>query len=113
MTKEKVRKTLKRLSDILETLNSGKRVADTEIDKEALAIVEIIEELIAKEEVTWVKRWMLQLKTGKSDIAILFDMPISRAEYYLLKARLVDKIYNCCIYKGLVPYESILNERID
>ena len=30
-------------------------------------------------------------------------------EYYAAKKAFVDKIYECCIYRGLVDYKDILN----
>lgn len=120
MTKEKIKKTLKRLPVILQELKSLRQKTKIRrrrkgfiIDKEVIIIIETIDEIIENEKVQWVKNLLIKLKLGWSDIRILSDMPISRAEYYLLKNRLIEKIYSCCVYKGLIEYEDILKERID
>lgn len=118
MTKEKIKKTLKKLPEILQELKSGqnkkprRKKRNLVIDEDVLIIVEIIEEIIENEETDWVKKWLRNLSKGLSDTRLLLGMPISRAEYYLIKNRLVDKIYSCCVYKGLVEYKDILKERI-
>lgn len=83
------------------------------IDDDVIAVLKIIEDIIEYENIEWLKKWISELKSDKTDIRLLADMPISRAEYYLLKGKLVDKIYSCCACKGMVMYEDALRERID
>ena len=46
------------------------------------------------------------------DYKIVIQFPIERSKYYQIKERFVNKIYQCCIYRGLVEYQDILDEEI-
>ena len=121
MTKEKIRHVLKRLPYILQMIDEGKteayfyiskRSEKIVIDDEVRAIVEILDEIIRHENSSWLKTIFLKVRKGKKDVYIMIDSPLGRGKYYLVKARLVNKIYDCCIYRGLVSYEDILNDEI-
>ena len=121
LTKEKIKHVLRRLPYVLEMLNEGKteayfyiskRMEKVVIDEEVRAIVEILDEIISREDALWLKKIFLRVRKGNKDIYIMMDSPIGRGKYYLIKAQLVDKIYDCCIYRGFVSYEDILNERM-
>ena len=84
-----------------------------EIDKDVRIIVEILDEIMAQEPPDgWIFQVLQDLKKGKSDVSIIIKSPVSRAKFYLVKENLVNKVYKCCIFKGLVPYEDILHEEI-
>lgn len=118
LTKEKLKEIVKYLPEIIRELNKPnnrcrKRRGMIEIDEDVIAVLKIIEDIIEYENIEWLRKWIIELKSDKTDIRLLADMPISRTEYYLLKGKLVDKIYSCCACKGMVDYEDALRERID
>lgn len=84
-----------------------------EIDEDVKIIVGIINDIIAHEEPeSWLFVILQNIKEGRKDVSIIIKSPVSRAKYYILKEQIVGKIYECCICKGLVSYEEILNEGI-
>lgn len=121
MNKAKIKWTLKRFSYILILLKSGKteatfyiskRKEKIIIDDEVKAIIEIIDEIIEWEKEAWLKDFFVQVRKGNKDIRILIDSPLEKGKYYQTKERFINKIYQCCIYKGWVSYEDIMNENI-
>ena len=50
------------------------------------------------------------IKKGRSDVAIMQNVYWQKNAYYERKDRLIDKIFECCISKGFVRYEEIMNE---
>ena len=78
------------------------------IDEEVKIIVEILQEIIENEEKEWLKRFYQKILKGDSDTSILMSCPIERGKYYQTKKMFFNKIYECCIFKGLVSYEEIL-----
>ncbi len=121
MIREKIKMVIKRYSHILTMIRKGQtearvRVnARTEkiiIDEEVITIVNIINEIVEQEKTAWLKNFYIKLLKGKKDISILLDCPVERGKYYETKKRFFNKIYQCCICKGLVLYEEILNEDI-
>lgn len=91
----------------------GKRKEYVVIDNDTKLVSEIIDQFIEYEQEKWLKSFYMKLKRGCSDIAIISDSPVERTKYYIMKEKFINKIYQCCIYKGIVPYEDIINERID
>lgn len=55
---------------------------------------------------------LTDIKEGWKDYKIVIQFPIERSKYYQIKERFVNKIYQCCIYRGLVEYQDILDEEI-
>ena len=114
MTKEKIRKTIHRLPKILRDMKQNEEGGKKKrIDPEEAVIVEILDDVIRSEKKDWVKDLVENLKREETDIRRIEEVPVSRAKYYLLKNRLVEKIYNCCISKGYVSYEDVLGENIN
>ena len=119
LTKEKIRCVLKRLPYIIQTIDENKTEAffyiakrreRIVIDDETRAVVEIFDEIINSENAVWLKDIFVRVKKGKKDVYIMIDSPLGRGKYYLIKERLINKIDDCCIYRGLVSYADILNE---
>ena len=52
------------------------------------------------------------IKKGRSDVAIMQDVHWQKNAYYERKGRLIDKIFECCIYRRLVEYEEIMGRNI-
>lgn len=82
------------------------------IDDEVLAVLGIMDEIIEFEETEWRKLFFTGIKQGRKDISIMIDSPMERTKYYDAKKEFIDKIYQCCIYKGLVKYEDILKTKV-
>lgn len=106
---------IKRYSHILTAIKKGKSCIYIRkyrewiiIDEEMKIIIETIGEVIENEQTEWIKTFYHQLLDGDSDIRILIDCPVERGKYYQTKKSFFNKIYECCIYKGLVSYEEIL-----
>ncbi|MBR2971054.1 MAG: hypothetical protein IKC48_04600 [Clostridia bacterium] len=118
MTKEKVKRIVKRLSYILEMMRDGKTECVVYISKakekivvddDVLLVIEIMDEIIENEQTEWRKKFFVGIRKGFNDIYIIHNCPMERTKYYAAKKAFVDKIYECCIYRGLVDYKDILN----
>ena len=121
MTKEKVKYVIKRLPYLLEMINNGilekefyisKNKEKIIIDEDVLIVMEIVDEIIRKEDSLWLKKIYIDIKKGRSDIAIISNSPTERTKYYEIKKEFINKIYICCVYRGLVPYEDIFKSNI-
>ena len=121
MTKEKVKYVIKRLPYILKMINQGiieknfyisGNKEKIIIDEEVISIIEIVDEVIDHEKLFWLKKVFVDIKNGKSDVSIILNSPMERTKYYEIKREFINKIYICCVYKGLVPYEDILKSKI-
>ena len=82
------------------------------IDDDVIAILKIMKEIIESESVEWRKSIFIKISKGQSDASIIVNSPIGRTKYYDAKKEFVDKIYQCCIFKGLVDYKDILGTKI-
>ena len=117
MIRKKIKMVIKRYSHILTAINKGQEgyVYSKKarkwiiIDEEVKIIIKIIGEIIENEQTEWIKTFYHKLLGGDSDIRIIIDCPVERGKYYQTKKSFFNKIYQCCIYKGLVSYEEILN----
>jgi len=121
MTKEEVENVIKRYSYIAPCIKkaddrvvfyTGKRRHVVEINDEIKIICEIIEIVYAREKEDWVRIMIKGILRGDSDVKIMNGVPGSRNFYYAKKTAFFEKIYECCIVRGLVTYEEILGEEI-
>lgn len=121
MTKEKVKYIVKRLSYFSKMQAQGVKEADYRIskrkehlvlDEEVLAVIGVMEEIIESEETKWLQDLLKEVRYGRKDVTIQIDSPVARTKYYQTKERFVNKVYECCIYKGYVSYEDILKNDI-
>ncbi|MBE5737874.1 MAG: hypothetical protein E7348_05680 [Clostridiales bacterium] len=121
MTKEKVKYVIKRLPYILEMIRKGisekdfyisKNKEKIIIDEEVFSVIRIVDEIIENEQASWLKRIFIGIKNGKSDVAIILNSPAERTKYYEIKREFINKIYTCCVSKGLVSYEEVLKSKI-
>ena len=117
LTKEKVKYIVKRLSYFSKMQAKGVKEADYRIskrkehlvlDEEVLAVIGVMEEIIESEETKWLQDLLKEVRYGRKDVTIQIDSPVARTKYYQTKERFVNKVYECCIYKGYVSYEDIL-----
>lgn len=90
----------------------SKRKEHFVIDGEVLAVFEIFDDIIESERTPWVKELLKDVRRGRKDISIQIDSPVARTKYYLTKERFINKVYECCIWKQLVPYEEVLKSDI-
>lgn len=120
MTKDKIKKTIKRLPYILKMLRSGTNeiyvyISNEKekivIDDEVITIINIMDEIIENEETKWCKNIFIEIRKGYKDISIMSDSPTGRTKYYEAKKEFIDRIYQCCIYKGMVKYDDILKTK--
>lgn len=121
MTKEKVKYIIKRLAYFSRMMEEGKTEEDCRIgkrkehlvlDEEVRAVIKIIDDIIDSEETIWLKEMFKEVRFGRKDISIQYDSPVERTKYYLTKERFINKVYECCIFKGFVTYEDILKNNI-
>jgi len=121
LTKEKVKYIVKRLSYFSKMQAEGVKEADYRIskrkehlvlDEEVLAVIGVMEEIIESEETKWLQDLLKEVRYGRKDVTIQIDSPVARTKYYQTKERFVNKVYECCIYKGYVSYEDILKNDI-
>ena len=121
MTKEKLKILIKHLYLLLRAIQNekpyvrvyvGKTRQKIFIDKDVLEVLHIVDEIIASEENDWIKNILLKIKNGYSDIHIIAFCPIEKTKYYELKKEFKNKVYQCCIFKQLVPYNDILKTKI-
>ena len=90
----------------------GKRKEHLVLDEEVRAVIKIIDDIIDSEETIWLKEMFKEVRFGRKDISIQYDSPVERTKYYLTKERFINKVYECCIFKGFVTYEDILKNNI-
>ena len=81
------------------------------IDEDVTATLQIMKEIIENEEIDWRKNIFTKISKGYSDASIMVNSPIGRTKYYDAKKEFIDKIYQCCIFKGLVDYKDILGRK--
>lgn len=90
----------------------GKRKQKIVIDATLKIIFAIIEDIAKQEKDIYIKMMIEGIKKGDSDKYIMTHLPMEKNAYYDRKKKFIDKIYQCCICKGLISYEEILNESI-
>lgn len=56
--------------------------------------------------------YFFSIAPRRKGITIIVDSPFEKGKFYLTKERFINKIYECCIYKGYVSYDDIMNEDI-
>ena len=91
----------------------SKRKERIVIDDDVITVIEIMDEIIQREKTDWRRKFFIKIRKGYKDIAIIMDCPMERTKYYIAKKEFIDKIYQCCIYRGLVDYEDIFNTQAE
>lgn len=81
------------------------------IDDDVIATIQIMREIIEYEKIDWRKAIFTKISKGYSDASIMVNSPVGRTKYYDAKKEFIDKIYQCCIFKGLVDYKDILGTK--
>ncbi len=121
MTKERVEEIVKRYPFVIKAIKEGKEAAEFQVSKRNLqikiteedkAICEIFEDIRGRERDSDVLRMINGLRKGRTDTAIMQDVHWRKNAYYDRKSKLIDKIYECCICRGYLDYEEIMNREI-
>ena len=121
MTKERVEEIVKGYPFVIKAIKEGKEAAEFKISKrkfqikitdEDKAICEIFEDIRGREKDPDVLRMINGLRKGRTDTAIMQDVHWRKNAYYDRKSKLIDKIYECCICRGYLDYEEIMNREI-
>lgn len=120
LTKERLKKIIKRLPYILRMMREGKNEMNVYIsgekekiviDSEVLVVMDIMDEIVENEEIEWCRIFFTEIKKGCRDISIIPKSPMGRTKYYDAKKEFIERIYQCCIYRGMVEYEDILKSK--
>ncbi len=121
MTIQRIQRILKRFPYIKKMLAEGKtearfyigkRTEHIIVDEKVKITLEILRDVENSLKEDWEREMVEAMKAGKSDVQILREVPACREKYYKVKWKLIDKIYKCCIHRGLVTYEQVLSEDI-
>lgn len=89
----------------------GNRKQEIEITDNVITVKELVVLLYETEEDKWLKLLIKGLMTEKRDIQIMQEIHFSKSAYYPKKEAFIQKVYECCIAKGLVTFEEILKEK--
>ena len=121
MTKERVEESVKRYPFVIKAIKEGKEAAEFKISKrnfqigiteEDIVVCEIFEDIRKRERDQDVLCMINGLRKVRTDTAIMQDVHWRKNAYYDRKSKLIDKIYECCICRGYVDYEEIMNREI-
>lgn len=122
MNKKEIYHLLKRYRYIVDAIRKNKnnveicisgRRENIQIDANVLTFVGIVEIVYDKENNGLIKNFMkINVMQGKSNKSTFSKEPLDKSTYYRYKNKFVDIIYHCCISKGLVTLEDILQEEI-
>ena len=122
MNKKEIYHLLKRYHYIVEAIQSGEQEAEIcisgrrekiPIDSKILTFVDIVQLVYNKEGNKLIKNFLDEnVLQGQTNTRVFIDKPLDRSTYYDYKSKFVDILYHCCISKGLVTLEEILEEKI-
>ncbi len=121
MTKAQVEEILRRYSHIKKVVLEGghearfyvgHRKKKIVVDENVKTVISIIDEICEQEKDQWLKKLIEGIKNGETDKYLIERLPMDKNTYYDRKKKFINKIYQCCICKGLVGYEEILKESI-
>lgn len=83
------------------------------IDERIHTLLEIIDDFILNERSKEVMMILTYHYFGKkTDVATIKNMYVSPSTYYRIKEKIVNKLFNLCISKKLVPYDLLLQDPI-
>lgn len=121
MTKRAVEEIIKRYPFVIEAVKKDRKAAEFYIGnrKQSIKITEgvkvvcaVFDEIEERENDKDILCMIDGFKRGRSDLSIMQDVHWQKNAYYERKSRLIDKIFECCIYRGLVEYEEIIGRNI-
>ena len=122
MNKKEIYHLLKRYHYIIEAIQHGAseteicisgRRENIQIDEKIKTFVEIVQLVYEKEKNELIKSFMdKNIIQGQTNTSAFANKPLDRSTYYDYKNKFVDILYHCCISKGLVTLQEILEEDI-
>ena len=122
MNKKEIYHLLKRYHYIIEAIGNGETEAEIfisgrkeniQIDEKIITFVDIVQLIYKNEDNELIKSFIdKNVIHGQTNTRVFADKPLDKSTYYDYKSKFVDIIYHCCISKGLVTREEILEERI-
>lgn len=83
-----------------------------DITEETKTVCDLLKVVVAAEKSSVIKQMINHIIAGQPDVFIMTEVPYSRNAYYDKKKAIIEKVYNCCISRGLVTFEEILDEDI-
>lgn len=117
MTKEEVRYLLKRYHYIANALKNNRvsaffsisgrkeRIAITEdIKKFSNAVIKALEKIKDDFSKNILRETVLE---GKSDVYVFTHFSITRGSFYTIKESFLDRLFNLCVFNGLVTEDEI------
>lgn len=118
MNKKEIYHLLKRYRYIIDAIRHGEseteicisgRRENIQIDEKIKTFVEIVQLVYEKEENELIKNFMdKNIIQGQTNTSAFANKPLDRSTYYDYKNKFVDILYHCCISKGLVTLQEIL-----
>lgn len=117
MTREDVEMIIKRYGYIVPQIKEkscvavyyiGNRKFSTPITEPVITVCQIIDEINSHIADAWIKRMIEGILSVKSDVSLMMNLPCSKNTYYKFKGKFISTVYDCCIAKGLISYEEIL-----
>lgn len=122
MNKKEIYHLLKRYRFIIEAIQHGEsemeicisgRKETISIDAKILTFVDIVKLVYEKEKNELIKSFIdKNIIQGQTNTSAFANEPLDKSTYYFYKNKYVDKLYHCCISKGLVTLQEILEEDI-
>ena len=121
MTKITIETIIKRYQYVIDAIKQGlsrtsfyvgNRKFVLDITEETKTVCDLVKIVVAAEKSNTIKQMINQIIAGQTDVFIMSVVPYSRNAYYDKKKAIIEKVYNCCISRGLVSFEEILNEGI-
>lgn len=84
-----------------------------EINERILTFVNVFKKVYESEKNFLIKKLIkINIIQGNNNLSSFSKQPLDRSTYFRYKKAIVDKIYHCCIYEGLVNLDEILNESV-
>lgn len=121
MTRKEAENFIKRFPFIIMAVKKNRPVAEffignrknvIEITPEIREFCKIVEMICEEEREANIKLMIQLILNGESNIYIMQRVHYCKNAYYERKSAFIDKVFNCCIFRGLVSLEEILGRDI-
>ncbi len=121
MTRKEVVNFIKRFPFIIKAVKKnlpsavfviGNRKKVIEITPEVRELCKIVEMICEEERDANIKLMIQLILNGESNIYIMQRVHYCKNAFYERKSAFIDKVFNCCILRGLVSLDEILGRDI-
>lgn len=121
MTREEIIRIVKRFPYIDKAIASncskvkfyiGNRKNEIVITESVKQIKEFVMLIYETEDDMWLKLMIKGIITEKHDVQIMREIHYTKSVYYPRKEAFLQKVYECCISKGIVTFEEVLKVKI-